>query len=140
MTDINDLQAEEIASLENDEEILDLESLILDGEAAHVPIIIEYPKGDRKVKAAAMIKPVTSAEFTNSARLSMGKNKVMTNMSLELCKRGLLTKNGDKFPVEAIEKLPAGVVENIAKKIADISGVSQDEEEIKKMFKELVGF
>ena len=139
MTNIDELQANEIASLEEDE-IFDLESLITDGVNAKIPIVIEFPnKNGEMVKAAAMIRPLSNIEWNNAVRLNRGPNSGTTN-DVELVKKGLYTKNGDPFPPELVEAIPAGVLMNILKKIAEISGLELFNEENLKFAKDVMGF
>ena len=134
MTDIKKLQEEELNSLSVDTEVLDLESLITDGANAKVPVEITY-KGKNY---GAILKPLTNPEWNNATRIGLGNTK--SSSELELLKRGLYTKNDKKFPAEIIEKLPAGVVMELAKELARISGISINVEDNVKLAKEMLGF
>lgn len=134
MTDIKKLQEEELNSLSVDTEVLDLESLITDGVNAKVPVEITY-KGKTY---GAILKPLTNPEWNNATRIGLGNTK--SSSELELLKRGLYTKNDKKFPAEIIEKLPAGVVMELAKELARISGISINVEDNVKLAKEMLGF
>ena len=134
MTDIKKLQEEELNSLSVDTEVLDLESLITDGVNAKVPVEITY-KGKNY---GAILKPLTNPEWNNATRIGLGNTK--SSSELELLKRGLYTKNDKKFPAEIIEKLPAGVVMELAKELARISGISINVEDNVKLAKEMLGF
>ena len=136
----DDLQAKEIELLSEDEEIFDLETLITGGTENKIPITISYPKEDGgKVKAAAMIRPVTAIEWNNAVRRGMNKN-MLSSPDLELLKKALYTKNGDPFPLDLVEKLPAGVVTAISRKISDISGIEVDKEAAEKVLEKMAGF
>ena len=43
MTDINRLQEEELSKLNEEKQIFDLETLIIDGEIARIHVEIEFP-------------------------------------------------------------------------------------------------
>lgn len=128
MTDINKLQEEEIENLSQEEELYDLETLILDGVDAKIPIIIDFPTKDGIKKVGAMIKPLTAVEWNNAVRLSQ-KIKDSTS-ELEIVKLGLFDKNGEPFNYDLLLKMPNGVVKDIFYQIADISGVKFTEQEI----------
>ena len=139
MANVDELLQKEIESLSADEEIFDLESLITDGVDAKVPIVISFPKHGETVKAGAMIRPLSIVEWNNATRLNRRPNENTTN-ELELVKKALYTKNGDKFPDELIDKFPTGVVVALVKEIARISGVELNSKENIQMAKELMGF
>ena len=134
MTDIEQLKEAELNSLSVDSEVLDLESLITDGVNAKVPVEVTY-KG--KV-FGAILKPLTNPEWNNALRV--GYKNQSTNSEIELLKIGLYNKNGDKFPNKIIEQLPAGVVTELSKELARISGISIDMEENVKLAKDMLGF
>lgn len=139
MTDIEKLQAEELANLSENEEIFDLESLITDGADARIPIILEYPKEDGTVvKAGAMIRPLTNIEWNNATRLNR-KNAGTTN-EVELVKIGLYTKKGEQFPPTLVEKLPAGLILKIVEKLAEVSGIDIYSKRNLKIAKDMIDF
>lgn len=101
-------------TINKEEELFDLETLITEGVNAHIPIEIEFPNGK---KAAAQVKPITAAEFkaiynTNAA-----------DMLLDMLGLGLLNKKGEPLSRDLIEALPMGLLSKIAEKIATISGL-----------------
>ena len=136
MTDIEKLQAEELANLSENEEIFDLETLITDGADARIPITVEYPRKDGKiVKAAAMVRPLTTVEWNNATRFNKNNNN-----DVELVKIGLYTKKGEPFPPELVEKLPAGLIMKILEKIAEVSGVDLYDKRNLKLAKDMMDF
>lgn len=134
MTDVNKLMEEELSNLSNDEEIFDLETLITDGVNAKVPVEINY-KGKT---FGAILKPLTNPEWNNAIRL--GYKNPKTTSEIELLKIGLYHKNGDKFPKDIIENLPAGVIVELAKELARISGITFNMEENVRLAKDMLGF
>ena len=140
MTTQEELEAKEIELLIEDEEIYDLETLITGGTDVKIPITISYPKEDgRKVKAAAMIRPVTATEWNNAVRKGMNQN-MLSSPDVELLKKALYTKKGEAFPVELIEALPAGVVTALARMVADVSGVEFDKDAAENAIRKMAGF
>lgn len=101
--------------IEQTEELFDLETLITEGVDANIPITIEFPNGK---KAAAKIKPISTAEFRSI--YNTGDTAEMLVNVLEL---GLLNKNGDPLPRKLIESLPVGVTSRISEQICEISGL-----------------
>lgn len=142
MTDVNKLKEEELAMLSNEEEeIFDLESLVTDGADAKIPIVIKYPKDGKTVKAGALIRPLTNVEWNNATRLSRNQKLVTkTTNEIELVKMALYTRNDEQFPAKAVEALPNGVILELVKQIAHISGVEINSEENIKLAKEMMGF
>ena len=134
----NDKMEEEIEKLSHDAELFDLESLITDGKDAKIPIEITFPKpdGTGEVKATAMIRPLTNIEVN---RLGLNKN-IDTTYELELLRTGLYTSKGEQFPDELINKIPSGVVNELAKEISRVSGIQINNEENMKLAKEMMGF
>ena len=137
----NDKMTEEIEMLSQDTELFDLESLITDGKDAKIPIEITFPKpdGTGEVKATAMIRPLTNIEVNNATRLGLNKN-IDTTYELELLRTGLYTSKGEQFPDELINKIPSGVVNELAKEISRVSGIQINNEENMKLAKEMMGF
>ena len=137
MVDISKLKEEELNSL-SEEDVFNLESLIVDGADAKIPITIKFPRADgRVVKAAAMIRPLTNIEWNNCVRLNRVPNDNTTN-EVELLKKALYTKEGEQFPPHLVEKIPNGVVLELINELARISGV--DVEENMKYAKVMLGF
>lgn len=141
MTDINELKAKELESL-NNEEIFDIESLIVDGDNARIHVEIDFPlyKNGEVIykKYGAIIKPLPSIEFTNAAQIGL-KNED-TDVNTEIVKRGLCTKDGGQFPANVVEKLPAGVIIKLTEKICEISGITQNDDTQTELVKQVMGF
>ena len=100
--------------INKDEEVYDLETLITEGADAQIPIEIEFPNGK---KAAAKIRPITTAEFQSI--YSNNTAEILLNV-LEL---GLLNKNGEPLPHKLLESMPMGITAKIAEKLCAISGL-----------------
>ena len=140
MTNVDELLEEELQNLQVDEEVYDLETLITDGRDAKIPIVIEYPRKDGvMVKAGALIRPLTNVEWNNATRLRRNPNDTTTN-ELELVKKALYTKSGEQFPPELVTDMPNGVIMELVKEIAKISGVNLQSKENIRMAKEMMGF
>lgn len=118
----------------DDEELLDLESLIRDGIDNRTSISVDLPDGRT---GAALIRPL-SAQENNQCTNEYMKNK--RSIDLSICVKGMLTPQEKPFPQELIEKLPAGVVTDIANEIRRISGIKTDPKEAAKLTKQILGF
>lgn len=108
---------DEIKELQS-EEIMELDLLISEGVNAKIPFEFIYPNTDRKV--GVMVRPLSTKEYQSAILRS---KKLKTNFLVELLECGLYKMNGDKFPSEKIDELPAGVVTIICNELARISGV-----------------
>lgn len=145
MVDVKKLKEEELNQLNKkeflefeDEEVFNLESLIVDGADAKIPIIIKYPKPDgTMVKGAAMIRPLTNVEWNNAVRFNRNPNDNTSN-EVELLKKALYTKEGKPFPPKKIDAMPNGVVLELVNEVSRISGV--DMEENLKLVQQMMGF
>lgn len=137
---IKDLQKEEMENIvknEEDVELFNLEDLIIQGKDSKIPITIEFPINGEVKKAEALIKPLTSSEWNNCVRQSMGfKN----NINYLITKYGLMTKDGEQFPEKLLKYAPSGVIEEIGEQISIISGFNRKEEDNKELVKDLMGF
>ena len=115
------------------EELFDLETLITEGTDAYIPLKFVYPNTDKTV--GVYVKPLTTQEFVDATR---GRENIFVNVL------GIALFNKDKqpFPVPVIEKLPAGVVMELYKKIAEISGIpTEDKDNVsQEMVDKLMGF
>lgn len=144
MDELTELQKEEMERLSEEEEIFDLETLITGGTDVKYNVVIQFPKQEadgtfRSVKASAIIRPLNNVEWNNA--LTIGFNKAYnTSAEVEIVKKGLFTKSGEQFPSDLIDDMDAGVVTQLARKIADISGVSLNREVSTDFIKDLVGF
>jgi hypothetical protein len=98
-----------------------LEELILLGEDKLIDIEIEFPQGEKKVKAKAKIKPLTMKEVKN-----INFNNQSFETSMKVLEKGLFKQDGKPFDEELLYGLPVGVVNAISEKIAEISGVDTD--------------
>lgn len=127
-------ETEELTVEQINDEVFDLETLITEGTDAYVPLKFKYPNTDKTV--GVYIKPVTSQEFVNATRL--GENNIFINVVA----MALFGQNKKQIPIEIIQKLPAGVVIELYKKIAEISGIptEQNDEVNKEMVDKLMGF
>ena len=138
MTSIEELEKQELENLTEEEELVDLESLIREGADAKIAIVFDYPREDKVVKTTALLKPLTNSEVNNARRVA---SKVSdTTFEIELLKRGLYHKNGDLFNPELIGEMYAGVVAGLVEKLMEISGVKADKKEQMEFAKELMGF
>ena len=135
----DNLEQEQLAELEmlsnEDGEVFDLETLIVDGEDAKVPITFTYPNTNKTV--GAMIRPVTTAEYNLVIQKS---NKLGLQFLVEMLKIALYKMDGTPFPKELIGKLPAGVCAEIVEKINDISGIKSEKEDLNRLNNNLLGF
>ena len=100
------------------EEVFDLEQLIINGTDTLIPLQFIYPGTNKKV--GVYIRPVTSQEFANATN---PHNINDTNFFITIVADALYNKNKEPFSKEFLAKLPAGVVLELYKKIAEISGI-----------------
>ena len=63
-----------------------------------------------------------------------------SDVNTEIVKKGLLTKNNEHYPAEIVEKLPVGVINELAAEICEVSGIQQNEQDNTKLIKEMMGF
>ena len=139
MNDIEDLRNEEIEHLSKETDVeYDLETLIIEGEKARIPVEIDYPMGDKTVPVTAILKPITNVEVQTA--LSINRSVRDTTLNIEILKKGLFTKNNEPFPSELIYKMPTGVVDALSQKLMVISGVQTDEEASEEFVEKLMGF
>lgn len=101
-----------------------LEDLILIGEDKRIPVVIEFPNGETTIKAKALIKQITLREMD---KIKINQDKPI-QMNIEILQTSLLKQDGNKFSYEEILSLPMGVVNELAKKIMEVSGVDIDNE------------
>jgi len=118
MVDVSKLKEEELVKLQ--EEDYNLEDLIILGEEKKIPILIEFPTPEgKKVKAKALIKQLTLKEVDN---LKINKDNT-SEVNSYLLSKSLFKTTGDNFSKEELASLPLGVVNAIASKIIELSGV-----------------
>lgn len=116
-------ELEQLATVETEE--VNLEDLLVLGEEKRIPIHITFPNpdGETKSKAKALIKQLTLKELN---RIQIGNDIAGSNMSI--LERALFKQNGDTFSRDELEVLPIGVVNAIATKILEVSGVDLEEQ------------
>ena len=133
-----------ITDVNEELDLNELESLILEGTEYKVPVLIEYPYYDKKTaekkeaRYTAKMRPVTNTEV-NNARRSASKIK-NTSFEVELLKRALYTKDDKPFKSEIILAMKAGVTARLVERLLDISGIKLDKEEQEAYTRELMGF
>lgn len=103
------------------DELVDLETLILDGDDAFIPLKFIYPNTNKKT--GVYLKPLTGEAFKG-----IDANNVDAISLLNGCLFDL-EKNPVKLHV--IEKLPAGVIVELYKKLSEISGIEMKEDNLK---------
>lgn len=138
MSNLEQVKKEELETLSENDEVYDLETLILEGEKARIPIQIDYPKGETTVPVTAILKPITNVEVQNA--LAVTRSVRDTTLNIEILKVGLFTKNNEPFPQELLYKMPTGVVDAISEKLMAISGVRTDKESENEIVEKLLGF
>ncbi len=123
MTNIEDLQKEELINLEVEE--VSLEDLIILGNDKLINISITYPEEKdetiRMVKTKAKIKQLTMKQIKNLNVNSTNLENIMI-----ILKKALYTQEEKAFTEDLILELPIGVCIAIAKEIMRISGVEKD--------------
>ena len=122
MTKADELKAKELKELQNVEvthEEVNLEDLIVLGDDKKIPSHITFPKSDgTKAEAKALVKQLTLKELDN---LKLNSNTAHAN--IVILERALFKQDGTNFNRDEIEVLPLGVVNAIATKILELSGV-----------------
>ena len=134
MVDVEQLKKEEIEELTKP---VTLEALILEGVETKVPVTVDFPTKDGIVPVTCIIRPLTSSEWENATNYAM-KNK--KDFILKILEKGVLNDDGEPLGFELLSKMPMGVVTELYKYIADISGVKENKEEQYKLTRELMGF
>lgn len=134
---------EDNINLEIDTKELDLESLIVDGANARIPIEVEFPiyheDGTLTYETrGAVIKPLKSHELTNASQIGLRLDD--SDVNTEIVKAGLCRKDGLAYPPEVVESFPAGVISALANKILDVSGVKPDKKAAEEYMKMIAGF
>lgn len=126
----------EIEELQNGD-VLSLETLITEGTELRIPITFDFPTQNGLKKASAIIRPLTAVEWENAQNYAI---KHKRDFAVKILEKGLLNDDGKELPYELIRKLPFGVVNEIYRRIADVSGVKENREEQFELTKELMGF
>lgn len=135
MDNIEKTKQEELEHLQQENEVFDLETLIVDGDDAKIPITFIYPNTNKTV--GAMIRPVNTREYNLILKKS---EKLGLQFLVEMLKIALYKMDGSPFPEELIGKLPAGVCAEIVEKINEVSGIKTNENDLNKLNSELLGF
>ena len=122
MTNIEDLQKEELINLEVEE--VNLEDLILLGDDKLINISITYPEkinGEVKmVKTKAKIKQLKMKELRN-----INVNNINLETVVTILNKALFTQDENAFSKDLILDLPIGVCFAISNEILRISGVDE---------------
>ena len=125
MTDINKLKEEELEELSKpsvEVEEVGLEDLIVLGEKKKIPIHIIYPNEDgTKENAKALVRQLTLKEVDG-----LNFNGTVLKLNISVLRKALFKTTGEKFTNDELEVLPLGVVNAIANKILELSGVEQN--------------
>ena len=144
MVDVDELKQKELENIKNQDntstdEVYDLESLILDGAKAKIPIIVDYPLPDGSTQELGLkLKPLTDVEVNNAMRAL--KNNPNTSFRIEYLKRGLYTKDDEPFPQHLLKEMHTGVVGELCIKLMDISGIKTNKEAQQEIMDKLLGF
>lgn len=137
MTNIKELEQQEIESLSQDQETFTLESLITEGSELQIPITFDFPTKTGIKKASAIIRPLTTPEWENAQNYAL-KNK--KDFIIRILEKGLLNDDGKPLPSSLLKKMPIGVASEIYTRIADVSGIKENREEQYQLTKDLLGF
>lgn len=109
------------------EETTNLEDLIILGEDKKVPISIEFPSGEKKIKAKALIKPLTLGEIDD---IQINQDNLL-KAQMEMLKNNLFKTDGSNFSEKELESFPIGVIKNITERIMEISGIDYKPDDLK---------
>ena len=110
--------SESEVNIEVDE--INLEDLIVLGEDTKIPISIEYPRKDGTViKAKAYVKQLTLKELKG---FNVNKSNLLES-AMEILTKTLYKSDNTVYDMDEILVLPVGVVQALAEKILDLSGV-----------------
>ena len=121
MTDVEKLKEEELVKLQAKE--VSLEELIVLGNKKKIPITIEYPlETGEIVKAKALIRQLTLREL-EGVKL---QQKTLIESNIRLLRMAFFKSNGDQWKDAELMSLPLGVINNVARKILEVSGVNPD--------------
>ena len=128
-----------MAELEINEtkKIIDLETAITEGNKALIPYEFPYPNTDLIVEV--LLKPLTNPELNRALQLAKLND---TTVDIEMLHYSLFNTNETGFSMELLEKLPAGVVNDLSFKIAEISGIDIEKtlEKSRPVLDDLEGF
>lgn len=122
MTNIEDLQKEELINLEVEE--VNLEDLIILGDDKLINISITYPEERegtiKMVKTKAKIKQLKMKELRN-----IDANNLKLETAVTILQKALFKQDETVFSKELILNLPVGVCFAISNEILRISGVDE---------------
>ncbi len=130
--------AEKDLKINKEPKILKLEELLVDGVEVEVPITFDYPTANVIVPVSAIIRPLTTVEWEEATTKSIRHDN--KGFTLEIISKGLLNDDGDPLNPQLLKGMPMGVVNEIYKQVADISGIREDKEEQYRLTRELMGF
>lgn len=120
--------------IQENAKVMNLESLITGGIDAVIPITISYMGQD----FSANIRPINAIENNEVTQKYINKRE---SVILNTVKKCLLKDDGKNYTIAELEKIPAGVIQNIYNKIQEISGIENTtSEDDMKMIRELMGF
>ena len=98
--------------------LVNLETAITEGNKGLITYEFDYPNTDLTVEVK--LKPLTNPELTHLVK----EAEITGNtVDLEMLHQSMFNTDGSSFPIELLEELPAGVVQKLTYKIADISGI-----------------
>ena len=110
--------SESEVNIELDE--INLEDLLVLGEDTKIPISIEYPRKDGTViKAKAYVKQLTLKELKGFNV----NNSNLLESAMEILTKTLYKSDNTVYTMDEILVLPVGVVQALAEKILELSGV-----------------
>lgn len=135
---VEEERQKEIAHLQQEDEIFELDQVITEGVNAKIPFSFIYPNTTKKV--GVLVRPLSTNEYQKAILTSKRLN---TNFLIELARLGVCKMDESKFPDEILEDLPAGVITKITNEINRISGVDLvdgSEEAQQQLLEDLMGF
>ena len=113
-----------------------IESLITAGIENIVPVTVSYLGEEYAVD----IRPLSTNQM-NRINQEFLRSKQTTNISLQICLKGMVKSDGEKFTEDELLRLPSGVVDEIAKEIGILIGtVYEDEQQQQELIREMLGF
>ena len=135
---VEEEKQKELAHLQQEDEIFELDQIITEGTNAKIPFTFVYPNTTKKV--GVMVRPLSTNEYQKAVLTS---KRLKTNFLLELARLGVYKMDESKIPEEILESLPAGVITKITNEINRISGVDLvdgSEDVQQQIFDDLMGF
>ncbi len=135
---IEEEKQKELANLQQEDEIFELDQIITEGINAKIPFTFTYPNTNKKV--GVLVRPLSTNEYQNAILTS---RRLKTNFLIEIAKLGVYKMDESEFPDDLIMELPAGVITRITNEINRISGVElmEGSEDVQQqLFDDLMGF